>query len=64
MRLTNRATVVVNLTDATTLRGTVARSWRWRVVRLNAVATGGLDQELKGYVLIPHRAILSVQVVS
>ncbi|ANC31439.1 hypothetical protein [Isoptericola dokdonensis] len=65
MRLRNGSPALLNLTDGSILRGTVRRSWRWRVVRLEAVHafTGpGEGRAVDGHIFVPHRSILTAQV--
>lgn len=66
MRLRNRSTVIVSLTDGTVVRGTVARSWRWHVVRLTAaeVLTAQGSIPSVGDVLIPWRSMHIAQEVT
>lgn len=64
MRLAQGAKARIVLTDGTTAAGTVRRSWRWRTIRLERAElydrTGPVVAQ--GYLLIPHRSILFVQV--
>lgn len=66
MRLTRGTTVLLTLADGSAFRGVVARSWRWRTVRLDIASTltnqGSVAAD--GYVLVPHRSILVAQVLS
>ena len=65
MRLRKGRTVLVSLTDGTVLRGKVAWSWRWHVVRIvsaSAVTNQG-NVPTAGDVLIPWRSIALAQEV-
>lgn len=66
MRLTINTSARVVLVDGTTLVGTIRRSWRWRVIKLTQVTTLTRDGEISadGYMLVPARSVLFVQVGS
>lgn len=59
------ARVVVTLTDGSVLAGTVARSWRWRTVKLTSahlVDPRSGPTPVDGHLLIPSRSVLVGQV--
>ena len=65
MRLRKGRIVLVALTDGTVIRGRVAWSWRWHVVRVvtaKAITAHG-DVPTAGDVLIPWRSIVLAQEV-
>lgn len=64
MRLKHGSSVRIVLNEGTTFVGTVAFSWRWRVLKLtNCITqTRGGELQADGYMLIPHRSILFAQV--
>jgi hypothetical protein len=64
MRLKHGTSVRIVLAEGTTFVGTVAHSWRWRVLKLTDAITQTRDGEIRadGYLLIPHRSILFAQV--
>ena len=63
MRLKYGSSVRIVLADGTTIVGTVRFSWRFRVVKLTDVLTATRDGDVlaDGYLLIPARSILFVQ---
>ena len=65
MRLRNGRTVLVSLTDGTVLRGKVAWSWRWHVVRIVSASALTSQGPIKtaGDALIPWRSIRMAQEV-
>lgn len=64
MRLKIGSNVRVVLTDGTAFEGKVARSWRWRTVKLVDAMTQTRDGEIRadGYLLVPAGSILFAQV--
>jgi hypothetical protein len=64
MRLKHGSSVRIVLVDGTTIVGTVRFSWRWRTIKLTDVVTATRDGEIlaDGYLLIPTRSVLFVQV--
>lgn len=66
MRLKLGTSVRVVLNDGTTFVGTVKFSWRIRVIKLTQVTTLSRDGEISadGYMLVPTRSVLFVQVGS
>lgn len=66
MRLKLGTSVRVVLTDGTTFVGTVRFSWRIRVIKLTDVTTLSRDGEIRadGYMLVPAKSVLFVQVGS
>jgi hypothetical protein len=66
MRLKTGTSARIVLAEGTTVVGTVRFSWRWRVIKLTDVVTQTRDGEIiaDGYLLIPARSVLFVQVGS
>lgn len=66
MRLKLGTSVRVVLIDGTTFVGTVRFSWRIRVIKLTDVTTLTRDGEISadGYMLVPAKSVLFVQVGS
>jgi hypothetical protein len=66
MRLKTGSSARIVLADGTTVVGTVRFSWRWRVIKLTDVLTQTRDGEVlvDGYLLIPARSVLFVQIGS
>lgn len=64
MRLKNGSSARIVLSDGTTVIGTVRFSWRFRVIKLTDVVTQtrGGDILADGYLLIPARSVLFVQI--
>jgi hypothetical protein len=64
MRLKHGSSVRIALVDGTTVVGTVRFSWRWRTIKLADVLTQTRNGEIAadGYLLIPARSVLFVQV--
>lgn len=64
MRCKRGTKVLLTVIDGTAIRGTVTRSWRWRVVKL--VDAQSMTPQgpvvIAGSVLLPHRSILVAQV--
>lgn len=64
MRLKIGSNVRIVLTDGTAFEGIVARSWRWRTVKLVDAVTQTRDGEIRadGFLLVPSGSILFAQV--
>lgn len=64
MRLKPGSSVLVSLSDGTSIKGNIVRCWHWRTIRLSSAAVRTAQGEISadGYLLVPLRHVLLVQV--